>query len=531
VTKKIGAPASPGPSPLEVCRFAGQWWLCILVGFLIPLDFLYRAASLWEAMPAVQIGVSLASLIVFGAAAAAGAALASLAAALILRPLASRGPALVLAVNAVGGVLLLLIVILSYLWKWVIHFLKMPWTMTIDPALAWCCPLLALVITAIWIIKIKLNPFIGKLRSFSSAAFRANLIVVGLCGLVAAAVIGTNLYQRHQAGRRPAEAGGSVSKPNIILITFDALSARHTTLHGYSRNTTPNLQALARDSYVFEHAYASCNFTGPTLASLLTGKYPSNHRILNHYSFFLGRSTGENLAVILRRHGYQTLAATASQFAVPYHRNLAGFDRVSRCFSNSRALALISEYYYKSGLGSAAWLVTWMRENPLAVAAKELVSRWRWASPPGTATGERSLGVYAPETTLREAAALIQTAGAPFFLWIHILPPHDPFVPQKPFLYTFLPEKVFDGPQVLTRDLAPDNAYPPQDQPKVDQLAARYDEHILYADHEVGKFLAQLRQSGVLDQSIVMLTADHGEMFSRGFLSHCGPYTKLPSKE
>jgi len=111
---------------------------------------------------------------------------------------------------------------------------------------------------------------------------------------------------------------------------------------------------------------------------------------------------------------------------------------------------------------------------------------------------------------------------------VHLLPPHDPYTPRKEFLYTFLKEKIFLGPAAMTVEITPDGRYPLKDQPLIDKLACRYDEHILYADHEVGKFLEGLRERGVLDRSLLIISADHGEMFEKRFLSHCGPYLYQP---
>jgi arylsulfatase A-like enzyme len=68
----------------------------------------------------------------------------------------------------------------------------------------------------------------------------------------------------------------------------------------------------------------------------------------------------------------------------------------------------------------------------------------------------------------------------------------------------------------------------PEDQPSVNALRLRYDEHVLYADHHIGRFLQYLQDRGWLDRSIVVISADHGESFEKGFVGHGGPFLYEP---
>src|SRR5512145_2172933 len=76
-------------------------------------------------------------------------------------------------------------------------------------------------------------------------------------------------------------AGQAENQPNILVVVFDALSARHMSLYGYERQTTPNLARLANQALVYHRHYAAGNFTSPATASLLTGCYPWKHRAFN----------------------------------------------------------------------------------------------------------------------------------------------------------------------------------------------------------------------------------------------------------
>jgi arylsulfatase A-like enzyme len=526
---KFGQSVTATPSFFEAFNFICQWWLFVFVLCLIPLDFIYRFSALFEGMTFLQFGASLVSLVFFFVVVSVGIALASCVAGLLLRLFLPQSANLIMAANALLGLWFLLIVMIDYSCKWIVAFFKLPWTVMFNYKVAIALLLFTVPILIIICYYYK-SDLLTRVKSFTAKIFRFNIAIVALCSIGTLVLVSSNLYQRHQGALFPGGVAVPVSRPNIILVTFDALCAQHTTLHGWPRDTTPNLQALAKESYVFDHAYAAGNFTPPGVSSLLSGKYPFHHHILNDYSFFLGREQTENLAFILRGLGYQTIAVVSNQFAAPSQRNMAGFDKISSSFSRSRFLAVVSKYFYQSGLGTAAWLCPMLRGTILGVAVKGLRHEWHaWFHKAGVSKeDDRSLGIFAPEYTFGEATQFLRTAREPFFIWVHIWPPHDPYVPSKKFLYTFLAEKIFDGLEVSSTDINPYSAYPPHDQPKVDKLALRYDENILYADDEFGKFLTGLRQSGLLSHSILIVSADHGEMFEKGFCSHAGPYLYQP---
>src|SRR6476661_9038163 len=77
----------------------------------------------------------------------------------------------------------------------------------------------------------------------------------------------------------PGRASG---KPNILIFVFDAMSARHLSLYGYARQTTPNLQKFAERASVYHNHFSAGNFTSSGTASMLTGLYPWTHRAINY---------------------------------------------------------------------------------------------------------------------------------------------------------------------------------------------------------------------------------------------------------
>ena len=102
--------------------------------------------------------------------------------------------------------------------------------------------------------------------------------------------------------------------PNILILVFDALSARNMSLHGYPRETTPNLERFSKKANVYHHHYASGNFTTSGTASLLTGIYPWSHRALHFQGQPLKRYKDQNLFSLLADR-YHTVAYTHNPFA------------------------------------------------------------------------------------------------------------------------------------------------------------------------------------------------------------------------
>ena len=170
--------------------------------------------------------------------------------------------------------------------------------------------------------------------------------------------------------------GGEGEKPpNLLLVTVDTLRWDHVGAYGYSRDTTPGLDALAERSIRYERAYATSPWTLPTVASILTGLYPS-------------------------RHGTETLSSRLSQEA----DTLA--ERLSR------------EGYLTAGVVGNRIVG---RGTDLDQGFGEFEVRY----------GETHASPNSEALLLAAQEQLAALAGqeAPFFLWVHFMDPHYPYVP------------------------------------------------------------------------------------------------------
>ena len=308
------------------------------------------------------------------------------------------------------------------------------------------------------------------------------------------------IQQKRVQGRGPVAL--SRSAPDIILVTLDALSSRHLSCYGYSRPTSPHLDAFAQDAILFEGFYANANWTRPGFASLLNGARPWTH------AGDLGRPLrsvreNQNLLGCLARAGYEIRTVSSNAFA-----DHAWQGTPTRCtervlvqgglFHTTVGLDLLPSSVFANGVGPALYLqqgVPSLFQSP---------SRDRTRLP--LAWAEEMLG-RAP-------------TGRPRFFWLHLVPPHDPYATPDPFLGRFEPSSLVRG----VRESAADYRFAAGGNPERQKLLeGRYDEAVSYVDAAVGQLLDWLKAHGRFEGSLVVVSADHGESFSHGYGGHGGP--------
>ncbi|NVN91174.1 MAG: sulfatase [Desulfuromonadales bacterium] len=307
-------------------------------------------------------------------------------------------------------------------------------------------------------------------------------------------------------------------KPNVILITFDSLCSGDMSLYGYTHDTTPFINNLAHESFVFKNFYANSNWTRPSVASILTGSRPVTHGLnfSSSQNIYARNDRGDrNLPMFLRKNGYDTLATSGNLiYAHPWKNDTyQGFVRQPYAKSVDR---LISPHDITSKLliiRSSAGI--WFNDTVMAnvpfvpfIFLKQYTSNRRKLL-------EHQVGFMGEpaEFTFKQAEKLLTNCKKPFFLWVHIFPPHSPYLPPTRFRHTFLAEEVLE-----TRAS--------QKEPTADwhKLRLRYDEMILYADSTLEDFLENIKKMGMYDNTLLIVSSDHGESFEHGYKGHGGPY-------
>jgi hypothetical protein len=252
----------------------------------------------------------------------------------------------------------------------------------------------------------------------------------------------------------------------LVLVVLDAARARQLGTYGHARPTTPNVDALAAQGVVFEHAHTSAVFTLAAMSSLWTSLPPSLHHAGVPYDSPLP-TEHQTLAELLAAAGYRTAA-------------FVGNTRAGAAYGLARGFG---EY----------------REAPAQ------------ASGAGTAAL-----VQAARAWLREHRA------DRFFFYVHLREPHFPFDPPPPFATLFGPDGAL--PAEARRDpqwYRAVNQGRPITPGEVQDLVRAYDRNLAYADAMVGELVAELRTLGLDDTALVVVTADHGEaLYEHGFISH-----------
>lgn len=263
-----------------------------------------------------------------------------------------------------------------------------------------------------------------------------------------------------EASSRPRHP--SLGGLNVVLITIDTLRADHLGVYGYRRQTSPNLDALARGGAVFEAAYTFWPKTRGSFVMIHTGRRPSENGYSRKHPVLLGFNP--TIAGVLKKAGYATVAVVDNPNVAAQYGYGEGFERYRETWEEK---ALVSEM-----------------DRARAI----------------TADGSRFLESAAP--------------GKPFFLWLHYVNPHAPYTPPPPYDTAFLDSESRGGARL---PVVPDFhggipkrwAVPGHD--RRGYYVAQYDGEIAAVDHEVGEVIAALRASKVKDRTLVIVTSDHGE--------------------
>lgn len=301
-------------------------------------------------------------------------------------------------------------------------------------------------------------------------------------------------------------------RPNIILITMDALSSKRASLYGHRRLTTPSLERFSAKAFVFDRFYANANFTTPSVNSILTGVRPWSHRTFHLDARLPSRFADGSLLALAHKAQFHVITVSTNPSAAPAHSQTARFVDESHV---GRVRSLIPRWI---GLGEL-WNPTTMPLAQLGTLSRTMDVLDRAM----VVTGFWPVnGHFDPELALVDfrAAIVRRPSDRPMFAWVHLFPPHDPYSSPAPFLGMFSSS---NGARARF-DSSPDYRFQTGNNPqRVALLAARYDESIRYVDHHVGAFLAWLETKGYFDDSIIVISSDHGESFSRGYDGHKGP--------
>ena len=320
-------------------------------------------------------------------------------------------------------------------------------------------------------------------------------------------------------------------QPDVLLIILDTLRRDKLSTYGYSRETSPALSRFAADATLFERAIAPAQWTVPSHASMFTGLYAGAHGLTEAGGALSG--THPTLAETLQVAGYHTQGFCNNPLVGLLENGLTrGFDNfynysgaspnrpidsmrgpVRRAIShNFRRFA----YRVQNQFAQNDWLFR-VSLHPL------LVPLWtRYVNYKGHT-----------ENSLSDALSAIKTHRdggneQPLFTFVNLMGAHLPYRPPQDYVNRVAPSLQRDKPAYnFVRRFNADAARwaAPVDEPFSDweqrALSDFYDAEIAYQDEVLGIFLDGMRRSGALDDTLVIIAADHGEAHGdHGFIGH-----------
>ena len=259
--------------------------------------------------------------------------------------------------------------------------------------------------------------------------------------------------------RKPVKTSDKPLDLNVIFISLD--NARtNTKLYGYNRDTMPNLDAVGRDGVVFQNAMVNVTWTLPSHMTMLTGLYPSSHGVDDRGKRL--DADAITLAEWLKRFGYRTRAIVSKSFVAPAYGFNQGFDRF-------------------------------------------------------TSVGNR----YAPKVNEEAFEFLDKNKDEKFFLFLHILDIHTPFDPPEEYQKLYDPDYTgkITGAGSWVAHYTPKNR--PIDPRDLEHMIALYDAGMKYVDDNLKLLFDRLKQLGLWENTLLIVTSDHGEEFKEhGSMDH-----------
>jgi arylsulfatase A-like enzyme len=244
-----------------------------------------------------------------------------------------------------------------------------------------------------------------------------------------------------------------VDPPSIVFVMIDTLRADHLQHHGYPRETSPNISRWAGKGTCFTRAVAASPWTGPSVASMVTGYYPDELGIRD-LDDPLPRAAS-TLAEILSEHGYETGAVISNGY-------------IAAWFGHDQGYGYFHQEQYTGEDDNFTPVSTADRITDLAL---------EW----------------------------LRGAPRPFFLYVHYTDPHDPYLPPEEWSERFLEEAGSLDPELL---LQGNFTRVPLTRSQLVAVHAMYEASIAFTDHEVNRLLER-----VSPDELLVIVGDHGEEF------------------
>jgi arylsulfatase A-like enzyme len=296
--------------------------------------------------------------------------------------------------------------------------------------------------------------------------------VLGKAGVVLGTVVLAGWAIAAVTQRQPDRPAGN--GPNVLLVSIDSLRADHLHCYGYSRETSPNIDRLAREGARFQTAVAPTSWTLPSHMSLLTSLDPLHHGVISDLTRLPRHAV--TLAEVFQHSGYTTAGFVSSAYLHARWGYSQGFDLYDDYSAGNSAV-----------LGGREVRVTSPR---LSDRVRRWIKGWN-------ADGRKR----------------------PFFMFVHMMDVHYDYLPPAPYDTMFDPDyrgeisgKGFIADRRINRHIA---------RRDLEHILALYDGEVRFTDEHLGKIIGDLSSLNILDNTMIAVTSDHGdEFFEHGWKGH-----------
>jgi len=410
------------------------------------------------------------------------------------------------------------------------------WLTCIGRLRHWSCLLLAIGLASVF------TRWVGRHEVGALCFWRRTVPV--LIGILLVVFGGIHLKsawrERRELRRLPVPAA---SAPNVLIVIVDTLRADHVSAYGYARETSPNLDRLAQEGVLFENAIAPAPWSLPSHVSLLTARYQFEHGIGDVPAMSLSglrapaMNGSETLAETLERHGYRTGAFSANR---TYFSANLGFDKgfshfedyydsVADCFVRTlygREFARV--YLTRSDRSGPRRLVRWL-------GLESLLDKDDEGAAPGGTQGVRKRATEVNREMLRWLDS--GPRERPFFAFLNYFDVHHRYGGPTAYRGPWggaekqVPIRLLPSGQSLRAGSRLGNHSPANDSASLgmtdgknenEQLINAYDDGIKYTDEVLGDLLQELKKRGLLKNTLVVVTSDHGESLGEHSIAYHG---------
>jgi len=286
---------------------------------------------------------------------------------------------------------------------------------------------------------------------------------------------------------------------NVVLITIDALRADHLGSYGYKRNTSPNLDRIGRNGILFTKAIANAPYTTASITALLSSTLP-----LIPDNDYVHISRRESLSKILHKQGIPTYGVHSNPWFSIYDYSI-GFSKFIDPWKEIKARATGLQKIKKKVFSNDV-----IKDSCYYSLAHNVYSKIK---------RKRIVYPYANAEIINNTVlSLMNITLNRFFLWIHYMDTHEPYIPNK-FVFgsdvsneeiALLMDKFKRNPKDITTE----------EQKTIVNL---YDNQIRYVDQKLGELLNALSDVCDLNKTLIIITSDHGQMLGeRGLFGHAG---------